>query len=122
MGLDICLAYTYLCGPMVSGNWVGPLPVHMHVMVSMTQLCLGVYYAFACLSVMRLGHVAACLCSSRLAECGCVMGMGTQLQFCQFGRSGFVHSVEEVSQVLVVLCIICAQGSAGCTGDSAAPA
>lgn len=54
---------------------------------------------------MWLGHVAACLCPNRLAKCGCVMGIGTQLQFCQFGDSGFVRSVEEAFHMFVVPCM-----------------
>lgn len=57
-----------------NGFWklgVSPPPVHMYAMVPMTCLCLGVSCTFAFLSVMLLSHVAACLCSSRLAKWVC---------------------------------------------------
>lgn len=79
---------THLCGPMVSANNVGGSPSSSHACDD-TSVPWRVLHI--CMSVMWLGHVAACLCSSRLAKCGCVMGIGAQLQFCQFGDSGFVQ-------------------------------
>lgn len=76
--------YTHTC---VDQQFLNSVPVH--VMVSMTHLHLGVYCTFACLLVMGLCHVAVCLCSSRLAKCGCVTAVSTQPQFCQYGGSGF---------------------------------
>lgn len=40
---------------------------YMHVMVSVTCLCLGL--SCICMPVSDVCHVAVCLCSSRLAKC-----------------------------------------------------